>query len=255
MTNFKALVGTAVLGAMMLAGATAAAEGPSGSTGPTVNDHNSLVGRVGVGYLGASQVVVGYDGSRAANTMTLPTIGARYWIDESLGLDLGIGLALESGSSSKTPPSESDGETVTVDDPSFFAFMVHAGVPLALGTGKHYCFQIIPELNFGYGSGSQDINNPYSGEKMGSVSHSGMRLDAGVRAGAELHFGFMGVPELSLQGSVGLLFRMDSYKTKAKSDEGDDLGTEKRSTTRLATTVNDSPWNIFTANVAALYYF
>jgi hypothetical protein len=72
-------------------------------------------------------------------------------------------------------------------------------------------------------------------------------LDLGARAGSEIHFGFMGIPQLSLQGSVGVRLNMNS----TSGDPGDN----STSHFDLATTVGDNPWNIFTSNVAALYYF
>lgn len=116
------------------------------------------------------------------------------------------------------------------------------GVPLSLASYNHFSFQVVPEANVGFGSGKAAD---------GDISHSGFQLDVGARAGAEIQFGFIGIPQLSLQGSVGLLFGLQSSKT-----ENDQNNSEVSvSRTFLNTTVGDNPWNIFTSNVAALYYF
>lgn len=239
MRQFKGFLQASFLGlAGLLVSTGAMAQGPA-APAPTEPDHSSVVGSLGVGYLGASQVAIGVGGT----TMTAPVVGVRYWLDPMLGLDLGLGLGMTSG---KTKTSPANGPSETEDDPSFTAFIIHAGVPLSLREGKHYSFQIIPEANFGMGTGSAE-----RGEA--DIDYSGMRFDIGARAGAELHFGFIGVPELSLQGSVGLQFITASAKTETK--QADQKDKVEASATRLGTTVHDNPWNIFTTNVAALYYF
>ena len=82
---------------------------------------------------------------------------------------------------------------------------------------------------------------------------SGFQLDIGARAGAEIHFGFIDIPQLSLQASVGLLFTLQNAKTTVEAPGGDTETTQ--SATLLRTASFDNPWNIFTSNVAALYYF
>ncbi|HEY3667037.1 MAG TPA: hypothetical protein VGL19_13585, partial [Polyangiaceae bacterium] len=71
----------------------------------------------------------------------------------------------------------------------------------------------------------------------------------GARAGTEIQFGFIGIPELSLQAGVGLAFTYDRIKDSAPA------GAVVQSRTALGTSVGDNPWNIFTGNIAALYYF
>jgi hypothetical protein len=63
----------------------------------------------------------------------------------------------------------------------------------------------------------------------------------------------MKLPQLSLQGSIGLLFALDSAKTTQELDGNSVETTGSR--TIFTTTVGSNPWNIFTSNVAALYYF
>jgi hypothetical protein len=211
---------------MALPGAAPAAAAVAGSS-----DHDAVVGRLAIGYLGRNGVGI-YNGTPNPTIVQAPVIGVRYWISDMLGIDAGIGLTLASGSTTTMGTS--------TDIPSTHAFIIHGGVPLSLASAGHFSFQIIPELNLGFAGTSQTV--------MGvDQSASGFHLDIGARAGAEIHFGFINVPQLSLQGSVGLRMNMDSGSGKPG-----DNGTSNFS---LGTTVGDNPWNIFTSNVAALYYF
>jgi hypothetical protein len=231
---------------MTLPGAAPAAAAPGAS------DHDQVVGRLAVGYLGAARVGAGsltiasgappFDNPEGYAVVGLaPVVGVRYWINSFLGIDAGVGVALIGGSIDESEPDES------VDLDSFSGFIFHAGVPLALASAGHFTFQIVPEVNVGIGSAEQ---------LDGDLDHSGFHLDVGARAGAEIHFGFIDVPQLSLQGSIGLQFAMDNGSTDFTPAGGaappDSI---ERSRTAFQTTVGSNPWNIFTSNVAALYYF
>ena len=220
--------GSAQVG-MALPGAAPQAAAVAGSS-----DHDAVVGRLAVGYLGRNGVEIGAGGP-AAVVIPTPVIGVRYWLSDMLGIDAGVGFGLSSGSN-EAPGGMSN------DIPSWRLFMIHGGVPLALANSGHFSFQIVPELNLGFASASADMAGM-------ETKASGFHLDVGARAGAEIHFGFINVPQLSLQGSVGLRMNMDSTSTT--------VGDAESSTSRfnLGTTVGDNPWNIFTSNVAALYYF
>jgi hypothetical protein len=139
---------------------------------------------------------------------------------------------------------------VDADRESFTGFVFHGGVPLAFASADHFTFEIIPEANIGITSAQADPN----GDAAGDVSHDGLHLDIGARAGAEIHFGFIKIPQLSLQASVGLRFDYDSGKTTDSTGAGDDVETSS-SRSELHTTVQGAPWAIFTNNIAALYYF
>jgi hypothetical protein len=203
---------------------TAAAEPAPGNS-----DHDLVVGHLGVGYLGRRTIQIGA-ADAGGSAVSAPVIGVRLWMNQRLGLDLGLGLSIQS-SSQDNPGADEDG-------PNHFAAILHGGVPLALATSRHFTFEIVPEANIGFGSGSA-----------GDTDFSGFQLDLGARAGSEIHWGFIGIPQLSLQASVGLLVST----SRAKSEAGDAETTQK--TTRLSTAVYDNPWNVFTSNVSALYYF
>jgi hypothetical protein len=168
-----------------------------------------------------------------------PVIGVRYWFTPTIGLDAGLGMNINSQSASVTPGGD-------VPAPGRSAFILHGGVPLALASSQHFTFEVIPEMNVGFASYSLDGAGGAAG-----TSGSGFHFDLGARAGAEIHFGFIGLPKLSLQGTVGLAFAVDST-----TFTNDATGVENKvSTTSFATSVQDNPWNNITSNVAALYYF
>jgi hypothetical protein len=171
-----------------------------------------------------------------------PVVGMRYWLDPMLGIDAGLGLLLQTGAQ-KTDPG-----AVSVDRQGFTVFILHGGVPLALAGSKHFTFEVIPEMNLGFASSTLTAAGPGGVD----IDLSGFHLDVGARAGAEVQFGFIGIPELSLQAGIGLALNYDRVKATTKT-------TPEASTTitqtALGTSVGDNPWNIFTGNVAALYYF
>lgn len=210
------------------------APAPAANAGET--DHDKFVGHLGIGWFGVSDIPMGAGGE----TVSAPAIGVRYWLDRGLGIDVGLGFSMASGSST----TKTGGQENSTDHPSATAFLIHGGLPLALYTEKHYSLLVIPELNFGFTSGREKSASGGS-----DTDHSGMRFDLGARAGAEVHFGFMGIPALALEGSVGLFFTTQSGKTETGPDW------RKESTTGITTSSFNSPWDFFRSSVAARYYF
>ncbi len=220
---------------MALPGAAPQAAAVAGTS-----DHDAVVGRLAFGYLGRNGLTIaaanpmGFDDVQSTTaTINTPVIGIRYWFTDMVGLDAGVGFGIDNLS------AESGG--VSVDGGNLKVFMLHGGVPLSLASAGHFSFQIVPEMNVGLASLDPDDTN---------ATQSGFHFDVGARAGAEIHFGFIGVPQLSLQGSVGVRMNLDSQTYTP--DDGDDVTASHFS---WSTTVGDNPWNIFTSNVAALYYF
>ncbi len=246
--------GLTALGAMGVASAqeagaavsTAAAPASGGIAG---TDHAKVVNHLGFTYLGVQGVslaTVGQNGELGATQLAAPTIGVRYWLNEGMAIDAGIGLHYSSGSSEV----KNGGQTTTTEDPSRLGAVVHVGVPIVLGTpGKHYKFLVIPEANVGFAT-STVKDTPAQGQAAGPDTElSGFLLNAGARLGTEIQFGFIGIPELALQGSVGLGFEFSSVKGKRDQFEA------SRSSTTIQTTVQSAPWGLFTNSVAAIYYF
>lgn len=223
-------------------------------------DHDQMAGRLAVGYFGITEAGAGavfpgappaFGSSPYAFTGAAPVVGVRYWLDSMIGIDVGVGLGIIGGSAEQNtgvpgaPRLESDRD-------SFTAFTLHAGVPLSLASSQHLSWQVVPEFNLGFASVGQDPNGPADGD----VSHTGFHLDIGARAGAEIHFGFMGLPQLSLQGTVGLGFAYDSANTtdsQPVAPNGDIETSQSR--TALQTSAGTNPWAIFTNGIAAFYYF
>lgn len=226
---------------MTLPGGAPKAKAAEGET-----DHDQMVGRLAVGYMGryAVPLAQGNDGAApAVGTVSAPAVGIRYWLDQGMGLDVGLGLLSTGGSNSYN----NGANTQSNDEAGVNAALVHAGLPLALASSKHFTFLVVPEANVGFAQQTQEVG----GTKM---ERSGLGFDVGARAGAEIHFGFMGIPELSLQGGIGVLFTMASVKyTYTQPNQPEHVGETKHN--ELNTTVNGNPWDIFTSNVAALYYF
>ncbi len=229
----------------MVLPAAANANTPTGNS-----EHDDMVGHLAIGFLGRNTIPygVGPTSGTAAADAQVPVIGVRYWLDPLIGLDLGAGLWIGGASSEATNPAGVT--TPSVSGPRPTSFILHAGVPLALASSKHFAFEVIPEANLGYAKVAQDntVN------AAGMTKQAGTHFDLGARAGAEIHFGFIGIPQLSLVGSVGLRFQYDKLTTELNPPGGAGLTTQNVSIWSLGTTVNDSPWNIFVSNVSALYY-
>jgi hypothetical protein len=128
---------------------------------------------------------------------------------------------------------------------ALFGVLFSGGVPFVLSAHRHVNFEVGPILTVGYGRTSQ---GPTS-YNMTKTDFNGVRLDVGARAGLELFFGFIGIPELALSATVGAQFE---YLRNAQSADGTNTSD---TTYSLTTTVQNSPWDIFVGNVAARYYF
>jgi hypothetical protein len=186
--------------------------------------------RVGIGYAGTSQVPTGF----GLPDLTAPALGVRVWFSEAMGVDLALGLRWDGGS------SESLG--TSTDKNSVYGFVFQGGLPFALANRRHVSFQVIPFATIAYGGTTM-------GTGLAETSFYGLRVDVGARAGFELFFGFIGIPQLSLNATVGAQFSMRkvSMESSGLTTSDTNLG--------FSTTVQNSPWDIFAGNVAARYYF
>lgn len=213
---------------------------PAGSEPPT--DHEQMVGHIAVGWYGVSDIPVGIDNNAVA-LASAPALGVRYWLNGRLGIDAALGLNLP-GASLK---SIAGNQTTVTDIPVPSGVLLHAGLPLAITTTKHAAFLVTPELNLGFGGSTEQANPAVMGDAQ--TTRKGFLLQLGARAGAEVHFGFMGIPNLSLEGSVGAYVNHLS----ASIEKGNSSTTFKQ--TSFGTTALNSPWDFFKSNVAARYYF
>ena len=238
-----------VLGAVAALSLTSSAAFAQERAAQTATDHAGVVGHWAITWFAPVSLAivpgtVKGSGASATETAAPPAevrpVGVRYWLNSGMGVDVGVGFLFQGGSQET---KRQGAATQNTDDPSSRAFVLHAGVPFALSTGHHYSLLVIPEANLGLGSTTIKVANS------SDATMSSFRLDLGARAGAEIHFGFMNVPQLSLQATVGAAFAINTTST---SFGGIDTSTSR---TSLATSVQNDPWALFTGNVAALYYF
>jgi hypothetical protein len=212
-----------------------------------VSDHEKVVGHVGVGYLGLTTLPLA-PGNGIPATVSAPVVGVRYWLAEKVGLDLGVGFGLTSGSTETV----NGGNSQTRDAPSVFGLAVHGGVPLVFAHQKHYKFLLVPELNVGFAKATFTPNVPPGAPAQPDENHSGFHLDVGARIGAEIHFGFIGIPSLALQATVGAYIRRDQIKTSSEPNGG--TISSSTGVTSFGTSVQSDPWALFANNISAIYY-
>ncbi len=218
---------------------SSAGSGDSGGNRDGRDDHMQVVQAAGLGFVGVVDVPIG-DAAAGVATITAPTLGIRYWFGEGVGLDVGIGLGYQGGNAS------AGGTSIPQDDG--FAMTIHGGVPIAIWHDSHFTFEIIPELNLGFSTGT--IYGAVSDEDRG---RSGFLLSLGARAGAEIQFGFMGIPNLSLMATVGLAFQYLSAslgENRSGTVQGSSFNTWA-----LGTSLQGEPWDIFLGSLTAFYYF
>jgi hypothetical protein len=220
-------------------------------------DHERFIGHFAVGYFGISQIPIGTatpagtganePAAGAPGTVTSPIIGIRYWLKRGMGIDAGIGIGYQSGGTTTV----NGGTTTTVaNNNNAFAFALHAGVPFALAEGHHYVFEFVPETTLGFSTGTVKGAPGAPGAGAGpDTSVNGLLFNIGARVGAELHFGFIGVPELALQASIGVYL---AYGQSSASIANNSVTTNL---TGFSTTVSGDPWAIFADTISALYYF
>jgi hypothetical protein len=222
------------------------------ATAEPETDHDRFVGKFAVGYFGVSQLPIanfqptgGTLGVPTASNVNAPVVGVRYWLNRTIGIDGGVGFGVASGSNEVV----NGGTSVSNDHPSAFGAALHAGVPIALSHAKHFSFLIVPEGTVGFTSGTYKPPVAPGGVAPPQQDLSGFRLDLGGRVGGEFHFGFIGIPQLSLEASVGLYFHRESIKIKQDTNSASD------GSTTLGTSVQSDPWAIFVNNISAFYYF
>lgn len=217
-------------------GAAAAREAPAAEA--VRSDHELAVGRLGLGWGGAPDLVVG----TLDRTIAAPSLAARYWRTARFGLELGVGLSYVGATTAVQQPGSTTTERV---EPTLWGFSVRLAAPIALSWGRHYTLVVIPETRVGWAS----VGARTAPDEESDDGGHGLTFELGARAGAELHFGFLGVPELALEATVGLALQAVSVETT----DGN-TGT-KASRVSIATTAYEAPWDFFRTAVAARYYF
>ncbi|HEY8041773.1 MAG TPA: hypothetical protein VIF15_18340 [Polyangiaceae bacterium] len=225
----------------------------------TVSDHEQFVGHLGVTYFditnlpianpvadpGTGSAATPAPGSITGTNIAAPVVGVRYWLQRNIGIDAGIGFGLAGGSQEAVVGSTD----TTVDKVSSTGFAFHGGVPIAFAHFKHYTFLAIPEFTLGFTSATFKPVAATGGTAGPQQDLSGFLFDLGARIGAEIHFGFIGIPQLALQATIGLSYRRSVYKWKSDSNSASD------GTNTFGTNVQADPWAIFKDAISATYYF
>jgi hypothetical protein len=203
-------------------------------------DHDLFVKRIAVGYFGVSSLPIAASGMAGSlplrGTVNAPVVGVRYWFHPRVGVDAGLGFGFSNSD------GQVNGASINGDTPTSFGFAVHGGLPLVIASASHYVFEIVPEATIGSTTGT------ISTQGASDQSVGGIRVDIGARAGAEIHFGFLGVPQLALQASIGFYFRHQTYTWSQ------DINSSSLESNTFTTSVQTEPWAIFVDNISALYY-
>jgi hypothetical protein len=185
-------------------------------------------------------------GGAAPLPLTIYTVGLRRWTTEPLGpfrnwgYDLGIGLNYSR--SSITQPQT--GTLTTTDGPSTSGFGLHAGLPLAITLHQHAVFELVPEADIIWAKETIPALTSAS-----TTRYSGYSARLGARAGFEIFFGSIGLPQLAIEASLGAALNYGSVTSS--------IGAIERSTRQwgFSTLRGKEPWSIFTGSVAAMYHF
>ncbi|MES1205926.1 MAG: hypothetical protein ABUS79_08310 [Pseudomonadota bacterium] len=120
----------------------------------------------------------------ACPAVSVSTLGVRHWMSRNLGLDVGAALALGGGS---------DGGRLL---DSYFGLGPAVGLVVLLGNWKHLAVAASPNLMVVVFKGAGSADTAYVAD---------LRADLE----GELHFGFVGVPALSLGMRSGVLLRLE----------------------------------------------
>ena len=209
------------------------------------SDHAAMVGHMAVTFFGVQKIQVGVVEADNAATLRAPTIGIRRWLSDSVGLDVGLGLGIGSFSTSKATAGDS---VVLAGTDSVFALGLHVGLPVALSNSGHFTALLIPEVDFGYGS-AKLIVAPTNPDQ--DITLTGIDFRLGVRVGGEVHFGFWDLPQLSLQGTIGLGIRYQS----GDANDNIDLATGGISETGSSFSVTSFVNDIVNGTIRINYYF
>jgi len=124
------------------------------------------------------------DGERTCPSVSVASLSARRWLDRTLALDVGLAFSMGGGRQS--------GQLLD----TYFGFGPVIGTSILLANWKHVAVAASPEVSVLIFKGSGSSTTAYVAD-----------LSANVEA--ELHFGFIGAPALSVGIRSGLLFRLE----------------------------------------------
>lgn len=239
-------------------------EEDEGSSKPK-SDHDATAKSFGLGLLGvrvvpaaagsANTIVITPDGDAVLtiepDEVVVPVFGGRYWISSVVGIELGLGFNVKSGSVERQIPNPDPSleKTAEVLEPATTAVVGHLALPLSVFSRRHYGLLLIGELDIGYSTSTvEDFELSVAGEAL-DLTLSGLLIGAGARLGFELSFGFFDVPQLSLQTSFGLRFESTRRKGKIGDAEATISGTS------FGTSTYDDPWATLAGGLGIYYHF
>jgi hypothetical protein len=133
---------------------------------------------------GCPTALAASDGERSCPTVSVASLSARRWLDRAVALDVGLALSMGGGR-----------QTGQLLD-TYFGFGPVIGTSILLANWKHVAVAASPELSVLIFKGAGSAKTAYVAD-----------LSANVEA--ELHFGFIGAPSLSVGIRSGLLFRLE----------------------------------------------
>jgi hypothetical protein len=165
---------------------------PTADAQPTPSDHDAVVGHVGIEVRRIDATPFAYDlhaptGCPAAQTtpctVDLGALMLRYWQTRNFALTGGLALGFGGGRAAG----------MTLD--SYVGIGPIVGMSLLLGNWRHLAVAAAPELSYVWFSPGHD----------GATTTKLVTARAAIEG--ELHFGFVGVPALSIGMDAGLGFR------------------------------------------------
>jgi hypothetical protein len=241
--------------------ATAHTAAESSST----TDHQRQVGHLSLAFHGVRTIPaavadgagISVDGKGSATVAiapdetSVPTFGVRYWVSETVGVDVGLGFGYETGSVSRYVPNPDPTLDRTEDGSSArrTAFAARLAAPLSVHSGKHYNLMVIPGLDVGYTRTTLPaFRQSTTGDAL-DLRLTGFVFGVGAQVGTEVSFGFLGVPQLSLQTAWGL--RLESRKRTGKIGDAETTLSE----VGIGTSFHAEPWQWLTGSLSAFYSF
>jgi hypothetical protein len=169
-------------------------------------------------------------------------------LDVSFGWNMGSGTQTVAG-------TQNDGISTLV-------LVGRVALPFALVVDDHYTFFLGPEIAYGHAGETVPASTVAipGATPPPDTTHDGSRFTLGGRAGAEIQFGFIGIPRLALDATISLALDIVSGSTVGPGGPaipGQPASTveSKFSRTLVRSSTQHQPWNIFVSNVAAVYYF
>lgn len=177
-------------------------------------------------------------GSTGERRAPVPTIELRAWLgaNRRVGIDLGFSYFESTADVGDTRMLELD------------AFYSRLGVPVALTTLRHSTLELIPQVGYLGAGGRSEL-----------AAQALFQWDLALRLVAETHFGFIGLPEFSVQTGVGMSYTRQVFRHRQRSPQGfpgSPFGMNYRIVgSDIGPFGGDGPWDMFLGNLAVLYYF